>query len=139
MMTDCFVFDTNILVSAALRRNSLPREALDKALLHGRILVSEETVSELREVLFRPKFDKYVSIETRLAFLTTLLSEAEEVLITDQIIMCRDPKDDKFLDVAVNGGAVCIISGDNDLLVLHPFREIPILVPRDFLNLGWRR
>lgn len=139
MMTDCFVFDTNILVSAALRRNSLPREALDKALLHGRILVSEETVSELREVLFRPKFDKYVSIETRLAFLTTLLTEAEEVLITDQITMCRDPKDDKFLDVAVNGAAICIISGDNDLLVLHPFQEIPILVPRDFLNLDWRR
>jgi predicted nucleic acid-binding protein len=56
-----FVFDTNVLVSAALRRRSLPRQALDHALEHGGLLVSEATVRELRAVLFHPQFDTYVT------------------------------------------------------------------------------
>ncbi len=138
MMTpNRFVFDTNVLVSAAIRRHSLPRQALDTALRRGRVLISLETVTELREVLFRPKFDKYVTEETRLVFLTTLLAEAEVVRVSEQLTVCRDPKDDKFLDVAVHGAATCIISGDDDLLVLHPFRAIPILTPHAFLECEW--
>jgi putative PIN family toxin of toxin-antitoxin system len=96
--------------------------------------MSEATFRELREVLFRPKFDKYLTEQTRLLFLATLLGEAEAVNITEQIKICRDPNDDKFLDVAMNGAATCIISGDEDLLVLHPFRTIPIITPRAFLD-----
>ena len=66
-MTNRFVFDTNVIVSAALRRQSIPRQALDIALTHGHVLLSQETVSELREVLFRSKFDKLVVPETRLS------------------------------------------------------------------------
>jgi predicted nucleic acid-binding protein len=47
---------------------------------------------------------------------------------------CRDPRDDKFLEVAFNGRADVIISGDADLLDLNQFRGIPILSPRDFLS-----
>lgn len=82
-------------------------------------------------------FDKYITDETRLAFLTTLLAEAEAVGVTEHVKVCRDPKDDKFLDVAVNGMATCIISGDDDLLVLYPFRAIPILTPQAFLEREW--
>ncbi|HEY0602504.1 MAG TPA: putative toxin-antitoxin system toxin component, PIN family [Herpetosiphonaceae bacterium] len=137
MTSKRFVFDTNVLVSAAIRRYSLPRQALDHVLLRGHLLMLEVTIHELREVLFRPKFDKYVSMQTRLLFLTTLLNEVEAVTITQQIVVCRDPRDDKFLDLAINGGANCIISGDEDLLSLHPFRTIPIFTPRAFLEQQW--
>ena len=49
--------------------------------------------------------------------------------------MCRDPDDDKFLELAVSGNADYLVSGDDDLLALHPFREIPILRPAEFLAL----
>jgi predicted nucleic acid-binding protein len=47
---------------------------------------------------------------------------------------CRDPKDNKFLELAVEAGAACIITGDKDLLVLNPFRNIPIFTPAEFLE-----
>jgi putative PIN family toxin of toxin-antitoxin system len=55
----------------------------------------------------------------------------------ETISACRDSKDDKFLEVAINGSASCIVSGDEDLLLLNPFRGVPILTPRDFLNRNW--
>ncbi len=132
-----FVFDTNVLASAALRRHSIPRQALDHALERGVVLVSEATVREFQEVLFRPQFDKYVTEQTRLLFLTTFLSQAEVVDITEQVTVCHDLRDNKFLEVAVNGNATCIVSGDEDLLVLHPFRTVPIVTPRTFLAGRW--
>ena len=53
--------------------------------------------------------------------------------ISETIIECRDPKDNKFLELAVCANATCI-TGDKDLLILHPFRNIPILNAVDFLN-----
>lgn len=132
--TNRIVLDTNVLVSAGIRRVSIPRQAVDQALEHGVVLVSEHTIYELRDVLFRPKFDKYVSEQTRLLFLAMLLSQVEIVDITEQVTMCRDQKDDKFLEVAVSGSATHIISSDNDLLVLHPFRNITILTPQAYLT-----
>ncbi|WP_243147552.1 putative toxin-antitoxin system toxin component, PIN family [Scytonema sp. UIC 10036] len=57
------------------------------------------------------------------------------VEITENIDICRDPKDNKYLELALSGQATCIISGDNDLLVLHPFQEISILTIQEFLEL----
>jgi len=57
----------------------------------------------------------------------------EIVSITELISACRDSKDDKFLSLAVNGNTDLILTGDNDLLVLHPFRGIDILSPKDYL------
>jgi predicted nucleic acid-binding protein len=56
------------------------------------------------------------------------------VEISETIVACRDPKDDQYLALAINGGAECIVTGDEDLLVLHPFRSIPILTARSFLE-----
>lgn len=135
-MTNRFVFDTNTLISALLFKNSTPRKAFDKALETGKILISLEVVSELNDVLGREKFNKYVSEEERIEFLSGLLQEVEFIEISEAVSECRDPKDDKFLELAVNGKAVCIISGDGDLLSMHPFREITIVTPRDFLEVG---
>ena len=68
-------------------------------------------------------------------FLIALLKEVELVEVTEEVAACRDAKDNKFLELAINGQADCIVSGDDDLLVLSPFREIPILKPREFLTM----
>jgi len=63
-----------------------------------------------------------------------VLAAAEVVFITERIVACRDPKDDKFLELAVNGRADLIISGDVDLLALDPFRGVPIVTPAAFVR-----
>src|SRR5581483_3626083 len=97
------VFDTNVMVSAVLLTRSVPRQAFDLATDRGRILVSRATVIELNDVLRRAKFNRYVSEEERLEFLAALVRDAEAVHVTAAVTACRDPKDDKFLELAVNG------------------------------------
>ncbi len=133
-----FVFDTNVIVSALLLKNSVSRQAFDKAFQEGKIIISGATVNELNEVLKRKKFEKYVTEEERIQFLTTLVRQARLVEVTETITECRDPKDDKFLELAVSGNAVCIVSGDKDLLDLPPFRRISIVPPREFSSLSWK-
>ena len=129
------VLDTNLIVSAALLARSFTRQVFETALAQGEILVSDETQDELTEVIMRPKFDRYVSEEKRLTFLANFLNVAVPVEVTEPIVACRDPKDDKFLTLAVNGNAACIITGGKDLLVLHPFRTITIQTPAEFMRL----
>jgi putative PIN family toxin of toxin-antitoxin system len=105
----------------------------DVAADRGRLLLSEATLAEIDEVLRRPKFDRYVPEQARLEFLAALLEKAEWVTATPEIQACRDPKDDKFLSLAVGGRANHLVSGDPDLLVLNPFRGIQILAPQQFL------
>ncbi len=131
---DRIVIDTNVFVSALVLPLSVPRQSLDKALA-ATVLFSEATMSELTEVLYRPKFDEYVSMEGRSLFLDQLAVTAEFVSIIQQVRECRDPKDDKFLEVALNGRAHLIITGDADLIALNPWREIAILTPREYLEL----
>jgi putative PIN family toxin of toxin-antitoxin system len=130
-----YVFDTNVTVSAALFEKSLPGQALHAALNRGELLVSRETLAELAEVLGREKFDRYLTREEREEFLIKAVREAVVVDITEEIRACRDAKDDKFLEIAVCGGASCAVTGDSDLLTLHPFRSIPILSPAQFLDM----
>jgi putative PIN family toxin of toxin-antitoxin system len=133
-MTLRVVFDANVIVSAALLADSAPRRAFDKALDEGRILISAAVLLELAEVLGRRKFDKYLLEEERIRFLMALLREAELIEIGEQVTDCRDPKDNKFLELAVAGRADFIISGDDDLLMLNPFRNISVLKPEAFLK-----
>ncbi|MEM0337998.1 MAG: putative toxin-antitoxin system toxin component, PIN family [Candidatus Caldarchaeum sp.] len=128
-----FVFDTNVVISALLLPRSLARQALDRALAVGELLVSPATVAELSRVLQRKSFAKYVTEEERIEFLRALVNESVMIEVETQIVACRDPKDDMFLSLAVSGRAVCIVSGDEDLLVLHPFQGVAIVTPRDFL------
>jgi putative PIN family toxin of toxin-antitoxin system len=128
------VFDTSVVVSAVLLPRSVPRQAFDRAQEHGKILISIATVDELNEVLRRQRFDNYVREAQRLEFLATLIREAELVDVTEVVTECRDLKDNKFLELAVSGKATCIISGDKDLLALHPFRGIPIITCQAFLQ-----
>ncbi len=128
------VVDTNVFVSAIALPRSVPRQAVDQALAHGLLLFSESTMTELVEVLFRSKFDQYSSIEARTLFLVQLKRASESVRILQDVRECRDPKDDKVLEVALNGRADLIVTGDADLLALHPWREIAIQTPAEYLQ-----
>lgn len=128
-----FVFDTNVLVSAFLLQHSIPRKALDRSLALGKILRSDETLNEVWEVLVRPKFDRYVTLSDRIRVLKKFEQLTHRVLVTTQVSLCRDPKDDKFLSLALEGMAECIVSGDQDLLVLNGTFATPILTPAAFL------
>ncbi len=127
------VLDTNAAVSAALFSRSRPRQVVEYVTARGIILMSFPVLDELEAVMRRPRFDRYASVEERINFLDDLIERAEPVEITHRITACRDPKDDKFLELALSGNASHIITGDNDLLALHPFRNIPILTPAAFL------
>lgn len=129
MTTNRIVVDTNILVSFLLIPNSPPNKAVKKAIHEGTLLVSDDTLEELSSVLARVKFNKYISIEDRQQFLRKLLRITEKVTITKRLQECRDPRDDKFLEVAVNGRANFIISGDQDLLVMNPSKDFKIVSP----------
>lgn len=129
-----WVIDTNVLVSWVLRPLSVPGRSVDLAIDLGRLLFSKETHRELLSVIRRPKFDAYVPLDRRLAFLVRLDDLIDGVQPTRAIRACRDPKDDKFLETAVHGNADALITGDADLLALHPFHDIPILTPDRFLS-----
>lgn len=128
------VIDTNVVVSSLLLPGSVPRRALDVARKRGIVLVSAATLEELDDVLCRPKFDHYVNEEQRLDFLAAYIRETEDVVIVEALKVCRDPSDDKILELAVSGNATHIVSGDPDLLSLSPFRGIRILTPGDFVR-----
>ncbi len=129
------VFDTNVIVSALLIRDSLPRRAFDRAWREGEILVSEPTLIELVETLQRPRLARYITETERWEFLAAFLREARLVPVTVTVRACRDPKDDKFLELALSGQARYLVTGDKDLLELHPFQGIDILTPRAFIHL----
>jgi putative PIN family toxin of toxin-antitoxin system len=129
-----FVLDTNVIVSAVLLPASVPRQAFDKALVEGTILISAPALLELAQVLGRKKLEKYLREEERVRFLVALLKECELVEVTAEVTDCRDARDNKFLELAVSGNADFIVSGDEDLLALNPYRGIPILSPREFLG-----
>ena len=108
-------------------------EVLAKLTYPAAILMSRELADELNDVLSRPRFDRYADRENREEFLQDLVRQAESVEVTERVRACRDPKDDKILELAVNGNADFIVTGDDDLLVMNPFRNIEILRAAEFL------
>lgn len=129
-----YVLDTNAIISALLFKNSQPRQALDKARKSGIVLMSQEILTEIQEVLARPKFDKYITYGEKKLFLIELVNKVNFIEVNEKITASRDAKDNKFLELAVSGLATLIVSGDNDLLILNPFPNIPILMVKEFLK-----
>ncbi|UXE59288.1 MAG: putative toxin-antitoxin system toxin component, PIN family [Woronichinia naegeliana WA131] len=130
------VLDTNIIVSAILSKTGKARQALDKAQDISQVLMSTSVLEEIETVLLRPKFDKYISQLERRFFLTNFLKTVEFIVEKEVIVVCRDPKDDKILNLALSGQAEYIISGDQDLLVLNPFQGIQIITIDTFLKIS---
>lgn len=122
-----YVFDTNVMVSALLFDQSKPAQVFNAALDRGSILLSHSVLKELTEVLGREKLRLYLFPKEREQFIAALLRESLFIDINEIIQVCRDPEDDKILELAVSGRADCIITGDKDLLALNPFRKSPVI------------
>ncbi len=127
------VLDTNVFLSAILWPASTPGKAYAKALLEADFLLSQEVQVEYSLVMKRPKFDSYLHPQTRSILLEAFVRNAVPVVTRESVKICRDPRDNIFLELALSGNADLILSGDADLLSLHPWRGIPILSPRDYL------
>ena len=135
MKTDRVVLDTNVLISAALKPDGSPRAVVDAIrAANGVLLFSDETFNELKTRLDRSKFDNYASREARSVFLALLEPVSEWVSIVGARLGCRDLENDKLLETALMGEAECVVTDDQDLLVMSPFHDIPILSPADFLG-----
>ena len=128
-----FVLDANTIVSGYLFPASNPGRALEFVLTKHRLLLTLEVAFEIAGVVRRPKFDRYLSQRRREELLASTIRDSEFIAPTSAILVCRDADDNKYLDLAVDGMASAIVSGDADQLVLHPFRGIPVLTPRDFI------
>jgi putative PIN family toxin of toxin-antitoxin system len=95
-------------------------------------------LTEIEEVINRSKFDRYINRGERQEFIANLRRRASIFVLKNAgTIMidppCRDPKDNQFLALAQVAEADVLVSSDEDLLVLHPWRGIPILTPAEFL------
>ena len=131
------VLDTSILVRALIKPSGSVGPVLE-ALRDGRYLAlySDPILEEIVDVLTRPRMrDKYgITDDDVETLLRLILVRGEALQPANSLSICRDPKDDKFLEVAVDGGADVIVTGNNDLLVLDPYEGIPIISPADFLR-----
>ena len=128
-----YLIDTNVWISRVLLADSVAARAVDKALAQFEVVVSEASVEEIADVLSRAKFDRYLSLQDREEFLRRLLQVTTMVSVLSEITECRDPKDNRFLALALDSASDCIVSGDDDLLELNPWRGIEIVSPAAFL------
>ena len=90
---------------------------------------------EIRDVVRRPKFGKYISDASASRILDILGAAALILEPTDRVTDCRDRKDNKYLELALAAGASIIVTSDTDLLILDPWRGIRILKPIDYIRL----
>jgi uncharacterized protein len=135
MTIERVVIDTNVLISAALLDDSVPARARNHAIRYGQLIATEQTFAELTGRLLAPKFDRYVSRATRETLLKRLQPIIEIVPVIQVVRACRDPRDDIFLEAAINGRADVIVTGDKDLIALHPFAGIAIVTPSNYLDM----
>ena len=130
------VVDTGVLVSALIRRQGTTEEVL-RALRDGRFIIIYSTpiLVEIIDVLGRAAFRTKYHIESEdiTALVNLVRLRGELVVPKVQVTKCRDPKDNKFLEAALAAQADVLVSGDEDLLVLTSFKDIPILRPAEFL------
>jgi uncharacterized protein len=126
------VVDSNVWLSAALSPDGTPAQVLRHLLLNGEVIFSDATFNELETRLWRPKFDRYISLETRRAILRDIKGAAQWVSIPAEMTAqpyCRDPDDDAFIHTALAAQAPYLISGDKDLLAVLPIAGLSILTP----------
>src|SRR5438046_753889 len=122
MKDERVVLDTNVLISAVLSPLGKPFACLDWVLDNATLIVSRELLEELETRLARPKFSKYVDDSRRRAFVADLSLSAVQVELSGAVTVCRDPEDDKLLEITIVGRADCLVTGDQDLLTLDPFQ-----------------
>lgn len=131
------VIDTNVWISGLLSRTGPPALLTRKVVQGGQAVFTAQTFAELKDRLWRPKFDRYVTIEQRKKLLSDIESSALWVEVPPTIASatyCRDAADDMFIHAALTAQATWLVTGDDDLLCLHPLDTLQILLPRAALD-----
>jgi uncharacterized protein len=128
------VIDASSVIGAALNPSGIPRRALIHAQTNDRLAMSATVAMEIRSVLRRPKFAHLLPPHRQSEFTGMLFTEVHWFEPTTQVFDCRDPKDNKYLELVLAANASALISSDMDLLSLHPWRGIPILRPAEYLQ-----
>ena len=127
------VFDTNALISALIVPSSVPAKALDLAVENFEIIVSKATWQEFEQKIKKTSLERYFrNTQDRDAAVHAINRVVTHVTVRSVVTDCRDPKDNQFLELALDGKAETIISGDKDLLVLNPWRGVCIQSSGDF-------
>jgi len=127
------VLDASSPVGALLKEGSVPERAFLLARASATICLSETVEAEIREVFARPKFKKYLAAGRSAYILAVLTTAARRIESTERVTDCRDAKDNKYLELALAAEAETIISSDDDLLVLHPWRGVAIITPAGYV------
>jgi len=128
------ILDTNVIISGVLFKGEAIRSLLIYVLNEYQVVFSQTTWDELASVFQRDAFEKMMPLGARLRVLAELASKVEVVESTSIVTDCRDPKDNKFLSLAIDANAIAIVTGDKDLKVLHPYKGIAIQYPADFMR-----
>lgn len=128
------VIDTNVYISALLNVESVPGFAVERAMRMQKVLMSAPLMAEIQEVLQRKKIRRFIPGDAAERFLRELFTVTEWVTPNLRISECRDPRDNHLLELAVAGEANFVLTGDADLLALHPFRRIAILSPAQYVS-----
>jgi uncharacterized protein len=131
----CVVFDTSTLIGVLLFPRSEHASAFRRILGEHQAVASADTLKELSEVALRPEFDRYRTLAERAAFIKLYADMVEIVPVIETVSDCRDAKDNKFLSLALTAKAGAIISSDDDLLVLNPYRGIAVGEMAAFVDL----
>ncbi len=97
------------------------------------LLYSNQLINEIEKVVNRPKFVKYFDAESVGLIYELFENEGEKIEITSQIDTCRDLKDNFLLNLAVDGNADYLLTGDKDLLVLEIINKTKIITITDFM------
>ena len=121
------VFDTSSLLPACLHPERESAQTLRSTLLEHEVFASPQTFNELVTVLARDKFNAWRPLPQRLVWAQLLREAITLIEPSTPITDCRDPKDNKFLELALAAQADVLVSSDIHLLEMHPFRGIPIL------------
>lgn len=122
-----WVIDTNVLISAALSAQGGPAQLVQAVLARHVLVFSHPTFQELHSRLYRPKFDRYISLEQRERLLHDFKASAVWVQLGEIGLYCRDRDDDVFIETARQAKAHALVSGDADLLDAQPVPEVRIL------------
>ena len=128
------ILDTNVLVSAFVFKSTTASKVVRFSAQKHTILFSESTFKELKSTLLKQKFAEIAELSTIRSFIVNLVRMGEFIEPKTEITACRDPKDNKFLELAIAGNVECIVTGDKDLLELNPFRNIQIITPKEFID-----
>jgi putative PIN family toxin of toxin-antitoxin system len=128
------VFDASSIVGALLKQGSVPERALLLARSEDTVCLSVAVEAEIRDVLSRPKFERYLPESRVLRILELITAAAIQVETINSVTDCRDTKDNKYLELALAADAEFIIASDNDLLALDPWRGIRIITPSEYVS-----